>query len=83
MYYFYAIRSLKNQSIYKGISDDFAHRLIQHNAGKCASTRPYIPYSLVYVEECEDREEARDREKYYKTGYGRSALKEIIDECRE
>jgi len=34
----------------------------------------------VYVEECETREIARNREKYYKSGSGREKIKELVKE---
>ena len=77
-YYFYAIRSLKNKSIYKGITENPIIRLKQHNAGKNLSTKSFKPYELLYIEKCVDRNEARIKEKYYKSGIGREKLKNLI-----
>lgn len=78
MYNFYAIRSLKNGDLYKGISVDVVERLKQHNSGRTRSTKSNRPWELVYIEECENREEARRLEKYYKTGFGREKLNILV-----
>lgn len=78
-YYFYAIKSLKDSSIYKGIAKDPDLRLEQHNLGKTESTKNKKPFMLVYVEKCNNRIEAREKEKYYKSGYGREQLKILVD----
>ncbi len=78
MYYFYAIRSLKNNQTYKGISQNPATRLKEHNSGKTASTKPFRPFEMAYIEECKNRIEARKLEKYYKSGIGREKLSKLI-----
>jgi putative endonuclease len=78
MYYFYAIESLKNGTVYKGISIDPYRRLVQHNSGRTQSTKPGIPYRIVYVEECSDIKEARQKEVFYKSGAGRTILKKLL-----
>jgi len=77
-YYFYAIQSQRDQSIYKGISRNPYARLKQHNTGKTKSTKGRIPYKIVYIEKCEDRQGARNIEKYYKSGTGREKLYKLI-----
>ncbi|MCB2194222.1 MAG: GIY-YIG nuclease family protein [Bacteroidetes bacterium] len=75
MYYVYAIKSLIKDWIYVGITDNLERRLNQHNKGQNRSTKPYIPFVLVYFEEESDRESARLREKYLKTASGKRWLK--------
>ncbi len=75
MYYVYAIKSLVNDWIYVGMTDDIKRRLKQHNSGHNKSTKPYIPFKLVYFEEQPDREHARKREKYLKSASGKRWLK--------
>jgi len=74
MYYFYAIKSRVNGDIYKGISRNPSERIVRHNSGKTQSIKAYIPYDLVYLEDCGDIASARIKEKYYKTGRGREEL---------
>lgn len=54
-------------------------RLKEHNSGKQKSTKGYLPWKLVYHEQFSTRTEAREREKYFKTGSGREFLKKILD----
>jgi len=75
MYYAYVIKSQTHNFLYKGHCEDLASRLKQHNAGMTESIRPYIPFTIIYFEEFQTREEAIDREKYFKTAAGRRYLK--------
>ena len=78
MFYAYVIRSLKFPLLYKGHCENIDERLKQHNSGMTKSIRPYIPFELVYKEEFQSREEAIEREKYFKTARGRKFLKTKI-----
>ena len=79
MYYVYIIKSEINGSLYKGLSINPARRIKEHNSGKTKSTRPYRPWKIVLIEEFENLVEARNREKYLKSGTGREYLKSILD----
>jgi putative endonuclease len=79
MIYAYVIRSTVDGRLYKGVSGDIEQRLLEHNAGKTKSTRPYKPWTLVYFEKFDTFEEARNREKFFKSGSGREFLKNILD----
>ena len=75
MFYVYALKSLKDGTLYVGLTNNVERRVTQHNNGQQRSTRSHVPYRLLLVEEHETRADAREREKYYKTGIGREALK--------
>ena len=77
MYYVYAISSLERNYIYVGLTDNIERRLSEHNSGKNKTTKPYYPFILIYFEECGNRTEARNREKYFKSGIGKEKLKTI------
>ena len=79
MYFFYVLKSQKTNSLYKGQTDNLEKRLKEHNTGKVKSTKSFIPWQIVYYEGFTTREEAVNREKYFKSGVGRQFLKEIID----
>jgi len=79
MYYVYAISSLERNYIYVGLSDNVDRRFSEHNEGRNKTTKPYLPFRLIYIEECETREAARKIEKYYKSGIGKEKLKLIRD----
>ena len=76
-YKVYAIRSLLRNYIYVGHTNNIERRLREHNSGKTKSIRPFIPFKLIYIEDCEDRMEAIKREKYLKSGIGKEFLKSI------
>ena len=53
------------------MSADVEQRLKTHNSGKVRSTKAYVYWTLVHVEEFANRKEARKREKYLKSAAGR------------
>ena len=75
MYFVYVLKSEKDGRLYKGFTDNIDRRLKEHNSGKTKSTKPYKPWKLVYFEECSDKENARKRELFLKSGIGRNFLK--------
>ncbi|MCC6866089.1 MAG: GIY-YIG nuclease family protein [Ignavibacteria bacterium] len=78
-FYTYVIKSTIDGRLYKGVTDNIKRRLTEHNAGKTKSTKAYIPWKLVQIEEFDTFEAARKRELYLKSGEGREFLKKIID----
>jgi putative endonuclease len=78
MYYVYAIKSISRNYIYVGMTNDLDRRINQHNNGKSITTKAYKPFILLYSEIKESREEARNREKYLKSGIGKEFLKALL-----
>jgi len=74
-YYTYILCSEKYKKTYTGITDNLERRLIQHNNGYHFYTKRYLPWRLIYSEKCDDRIEARKKEKYYKSAAGRRWIK--------
>ena len=64
------------------MSKNIDNRLKQHNAGQNRSTKAYLPWDLIHVEEFETRQDARTREKYLKSGIGREWLDEHTNTYR-
>ena len=79
MYFAYVLQNPKGL-LYKGQTDDLDKRISQHNTndGFKAFTKKRGPWVLVYQEEFLTREEAREREKFLKSGKGREFLKEKL-----
>ncbi|MCW5900122.1 MAG: GIY-YIG nuclease family protein [Flavobacteriales bacterium] len=73
----YVLSSLVREYIYVGISTDVARRVEEHQRGKEPTTRPYRPFEVLLVEAKSDRREARQREKYLKSGVGKEFLKDL------
>ena len=78
MYTIYGIRSKVDGRIYVGFTEDIERRIKEHNSGKTTSTKGYRPWELIYYENCEERLEARNREKYLKSGIGKEFIKTKI-----
>jgi len=80
MYFVYIIKSRKTNFIYKGITQDIEKRIAEHESGQNMSIKGRAPFDLIHVEVCNNREEARKYEKFFKTGWGREIIKEILNE---
>ena len=78
MYFVYVIKSQIDARLYKGITNDLERRVKEHNSGKHKSTKGYLPWELIYYEKVNNRIEAREREKYLKSGIGREFLKKRL-----
>jgi putative endonuclease len=68
MYVVYAIRSIERNFTYVGLTRDLEARLFRNNNGYERTTKPYVPFKLIYQEEQPDRISAREREKFLKSG---------------
>ncbi|MDO8572989.1 MAG: GIY-YIG nuclease family protein [bacterium] len=77
MYYVYAISSRKRSYVYVDISDNPERRVEQHNKGYNKTTRPYKPFTIILINNFSTRREAREREKYLKSGFGKEYLKTL------
>jgi putative endonuclease len=77
-YYTYVLESLKDKSIYVGYTLDLKKRVTSHNLGKNLSTKPHIPYRLIHFEGFLNRVDAKRREVYLKSGWGRKNLLSML-----
>lgn len=77
-YYTYILQSEKNNSLYIGYTSDLKKRLASHNAGRNKSTKRFIPYRLIFYEAFLNRIDAKNREDYLKSGYGRRSIKTLL-----
>ena len=71
MYIVCVIRSIERIYAYIRLNNNLERRFREHNEGKNKTTKPYRPFILVLSEIFETRVEARDREKYLKSGIER------------
>jgi len=74
-YYTYVLRSIKDNKLYTGWTDNLKTRVTKRNNGLVQSTKTRGPFVLVYFEGCLSRSKAIKREKVLKTGFGRKYLK--------
>jgi len=75
MEYVYVLRSKKDGDFYTGWTNDLPKRFSEHNNGKSKATKSRRPFDLIYYEACLNREDAKKREKYLKTAWGKRYLK--------
>ncbi|PIY96664.1 MAG: endonuclease [Candidatus Kerfeldbacteria bacterium CG_4_10_14_0_8_um_filter_42_10] len=79
MYSVYFAKSLKNNKIYVGLtSKDPRIRIIEHNNGSNAWSKQNRPFELVYFESYVCKEDAMNREKFYKSGLGKQIKYAIV-----
>lgn len=78
MYTVYVLKSLSTKKSYVGMTDNLERRLNEHNQGKSMFTKKFIPWEVIYKEDFEERFQARNREKYFKSGAGRNFLKSLF-----
>jgi putative endonuclease len=77
VYYLYILLSEKDNKRYVGFSENLKRRINEHNSGSVKSTKNRRPLKLIYFEEYESKGDAIKREKFFKSGLGRSFLKSI------
>ena len=75
MYYTYLLQSKIDSRWYTGYTRDLRKRFKKHNVNQEGWTKGRGPFSLVYYEACMNKEDARAREKYLKSGPGKRYLK--------
>ncbi|MBI5044582.1 MAG: GIY-YIG nuclease family protein [Candidatus Levybacteria bacterium] len=79
MFYFYILRSLKNQKLYLGYSSDLKERIKSHNNGKNNATKPNIPYELIYYSAFKSEKDAINCEQYFKTTAGWKRIHKMLE----
>ncbi|MBI2327645.1 GIY-YIG nuclease family protein [Candidatus Curtissbacteria bacterium] len=80
MFFVYILKSKKNGKSYVGSTGKLPERrLIEHNLGSNIWTRRNGPFELKYYESFLCREDALNREKFFKMGVGKKIKKIILD----
>jgi len=74
-FYTYVLKSLEDGKFYIGYTKNLKARFDKHLKGEAKATRNRRPLVLVYFEACLSKKKALEREKYFKTGFGRRFLK--------
>ena len=73
-WYVYVLQN-KDKCWYIGLTRDLRKRILRHNSGMNKSTKYGLPWKLIYCEICLNKDDARAREKYLKSGMGRRYVK--------
>lgn len=74
----YILFSEKDKLLYTGYTSNIEQRIINHNSGGAISTRNRTPLKLIFCEFYLFEEDARKREKYFKTNMGKKAIKLML-----
>jgi putative endonuclease len=78
MFYVYVLRSKRNGKRYIGYtSRDVQKRLYEHNRGDSKWTSGNGPFELIYADDFITVKEAKEVEKFLKSGQGRQCLDEL------
>jgi len=73
--------SISFEKTYTGYTENLERRLCEHNiSGKSGYTTKYRPWTLIYAESFDSKQEAMAREKYFKTGRGREDVMRIVSD---
>lgn len=74
-YYIYILFSQKDKKLYIGFTTDLKARLTLHAHGKVRATMFRRPLKLIYYEYFVNQKDAKARERFLKSGFGRSQFK--------
>lgn len=77
-YYVYVLLSLKDHKFYTGFTSDLKNRLSEHAKGQVKSSKFRLPLKLIHYEYFINIKDAKAREVFLKSGFGRNQLKECL-----
>lgn len=66
LYYVYVLKSMQDNNLYIGLTNNLNRRIHEHNTGLVSSTKLRRPFKSVYVEGYKSEKDARHREKNLK-----------------
>lgn len=77
-YYVYVLFSLKDRKLYIGYSTDLKTRFLTHQSGKVRATKDRLPLLQIHYEAYRNEADAKARERFLKSGFGRNQLKQSL-----
>jgi putative endonuclease len=77
-HYVYILLSLFDKKLYVGYTKDLKKRIMEHNRGQNFSTKSRRPLEPIFFEAFRNESDARAREKFFKTGWGRQYIKKVL-----
>jgi len=60
MYFIYVLESIERNYTYIGLTNDLERRIKQHFKGYNKTTKPYLPFRLIFFENFDTRQFARE-----------------------
>ena len=82
LFYIYVIQSAADKSYYKGFTENYFQRIIDHNNGLSTYTSRKTPWRLVYLESYDVKREALIREKALKK-YSHTQILDLIKSSKK
>jgi len=73
------LKSKREEKYYTGHTNSLERRLVEHNLEQRGYTKNNALWEVVYHETFQTRQEAIDREKYFKSAAGRRWLKKNVN----
>lgn len=77
-FYVYILFSFKDHRLYVGYTENLKERVKKHILGDVRATKDRRPLKLIHYEVFSDKRDAKAREVFLKSGFGRSQLKEAL-----
>ncbi len=74
-YFVYVLISLKDKRFYVGYTETIEKRLLEHENGRVPSTKYRRPLKLLHYEFYINKTDAKAREVFLKSGFGREQLR--------
>lgn len=77
-YYVYILFSSKDSGFYIGFTTNLKQRLSTHAKGEVTATKFRRPLKLIHYEYFINEDDAKAREEFLKSGFGRKQMKEAL-----
>ena len=77
-FYVYILLSLKDLGLYIGFTSNLQKRLILHSRGLVTATKFRKPLKLIHYEYFINISDAKSRERFLKSGFGRDQLRQFL-----
>ena len=78
MYYFYVLRFKQHGKFYYGYTNNLRKRIAQHRSKGSTFTSQNGEFILIFYEAYLNKKDAKNSERYFKTGHGREILREKL-----
>ncbi|MCR4334517.1 MAG: GIY-YIG nuclease family protein [Patescibacteria group bacterium] len=75
MYYCYILKFKNGGKLYCGFTSDLKRRIKEHKSGYSNFTSRNGDFELIFYEAYKNKEDAKEAERYFKSGHGREILK--------
>ena len=78
MFYVYILKSLKDNGLHIGYTNDLRRRFAEHQKGQCSATKSRLPVKIIHYQAFISQIDAIETEKYLKTTRGWQRIKRML-----